>query len=668
MLPAQKPAAEPAPVAGPLPATRQPPVVVVGNGPVGVEFVRRLLARDAGIGVVLYGEEPHEPYDRVALTGFLAGKLSLASLQNGLAPAQRERVVEHYHCRIVEIDRAAHRVRDAAGHWQRYSRLVLATGSRPHEPAIEGIRSPGVFRLRDLRDTERLMARVARSRHTVVLGGGLLGLEAACAMRRMNTRVTVIEHHARLMNRQLDVPAAHQLQTHIERLGVNIMLGDGIKRVIAAPGVSAIALASGRTLECDTLIVATGIVPATELALDAGLAIGRGIRVNDALQTNDPDIYAIGECAEHAGIVHGLVGPGLKQAAIAAENIAGGSARYEGAVTSTRLKVVGMPVASIGPVGEEESPFAFRSIVFEDAAAQTYRRLVVRRGRIAGVQGVGDWPELARIEEAVGNGRRIGPLRRWRFRRSGRLWPQRDANVVQEWPATATVCQCKAVTRGTLSTALASSGCASVECLIAQTGAGGVCGSCRPLLAALVGAAATLVRTPGRKLLVASMTATLLLVALITFAPRIPILPTVQAAIRPEVLWTDPLIKQITGFGLAGVVLIGLVVSARKRIKRVAFGDFAWWRLAHAVAGVLALALLVSHTGLRLGENFNLWLMTVFLAASLTGAATAAITVFERVPTRTTRIARQTVMNMHVWLLWPLPALLGFHILSSYYF
>jgi nitrite reductase (NADH) large subunit len=644
------------------------PVVVVGNGPAGIEFVRRLLARDAAARVVLYGEEPCAPYNRVALTELLTGRLGVAALANGLSPIERLRVEERYHCRVAEIALAARQVRDSAGRWQPYAQLVLATGSRPHVPAIEGIAAAGVYCLRDLKDAERLMARAARSRHTVVLGGGLLGIEAAYAMRRMNTRVTLVHHARHLMNRHLDGPSAQYPRDRLEAAGVAVVLGESIRRVIAHPRVMGAELSGGRLLDCDTVIVATGVAPAVELALQAGLPVGRGIRVDDTLRTADPNVYAIGECAEHRGVVHGVVAPGLAQASVAADNIAGGKATYDAAVASARLKVIGVPVASIGRVGEEESPSELTSVAYEDFSRRVRRRVALRRGRIVGAQGVGEWPELARIEEAVGVHRRVMPWQRWRFHRHGRLWSPPADDGVHAWPRSAIVCQCKGVDRGTLSAAADAPDCRTIEALSVRTGAGSVCGSCRPLLAAFVGASGDFAKLPGRRALgVATVCAIVLAIVLAAFPP-IPVSATVQAVFRPELFWTEPFLKQITGFTLVGLVAAGLLVSARKRITRVSFGHFAWWRFGHALLGALALALLVAHTGLRLGENLNLILMATFLAASLTGASAGVVTLIERRPTRVTRFARSAAMSLHLYLLWPLPALLGYHILVSYYF
>jgi nitrite reductase (NADH) large subunit len=266
-----------APRARTAPATT--PVVIVGAGPVGIKTAQELHRRQSDLPIVVYGDEPSEPYNRVRLSGFLSGELKWQALTGDLTLPQTGRLEARLGLAVVAIDRERRAVRDAGGYVQPYSQLVIATGSRPHVPAIPGASLPGVYTFRDARDVQKLIARRVRSRRTVVLGGGLLGLEAARAMQRFNTEVRIVEHYTRLMMRQLDEAGAQYLLEHVQRLGIGVILGDSVVRMIGAESVSGIALRSGNTLECDTIIVATGIQPNIELARTAGLiACRRPIR------------------------------------------------------------------------------------------------------------------------------------------------------------------------------------------------------------------------------------------------------------------------------------------------------------------------------------------------------------------------------------------------------
>jgi nitrite reductase (NADH) large subunit len=664
----------PASLSQPSPAERAPlllpgvePIVIVGAGPAGVRAAEELLARHPTRPIVLYGDEPWEPYQRVRLSSLLAGEIDRGAIDNRPRLPSEHRVVQRYHCSVVAIQRVRRRVRDATGREQPYAKLILATGSRPHLPDVPGIARAGVYTFRDLNDVQRLMARSVRTRRTIVLGGGLLGIEAARALLRHSTAVTLVQHGVRLMNRQLDDTAGAWLRQHVESLGVRVVLNDSVRAVLGAHGVERVQLLSGQMLECDTLVVAAGIRPNTELAFAAGLSVGWGVRVDDRMQTSDPDIYAVGECAEHRGRVIGLAAPGLEQAAVAAHNLTGGNAFYEGSIAATDLKVVGLPVFSVGETGDDENPLEQRFLTYAKPDEGIYRKLILRNRRLVGAIAIGAWSELAALQEAVTRRRRLGLAVAWRFRRRGRLWAAPGEDGVAFWPAAATVCNCATVSRGRLTDAVAR-GCASVECLGEATGAGRVCGSCRPLLAELVGTQAQPVVAPGRNALLGATLATLLLLLAFYWPGSIAPLASVQAGAWPQRLWTDGVWKQVSGYTLFGLGLVGLTLSLRKRWSRCALGAYGWWRVAHVTLGLGALAVLVAHTGLNPGNNLNLYLLLSFLALTKLGSLAGTVVALETRPSRASRRLKAVTTWAHILLVWPLPALLGFHILSVYYF
>jgi len=649
------------------PAFPADPVVIVGTGPVGIRVAEELLQRDPACAIVLYGDEPWEPYQRVQLSALLMGEIGWGAIDNRLPLPTGHRVLQHHHCAVTAIDRARRCVRDERGREQQYAKLVLATGSRPHLPAIPGIERRGVYTFRNLNDVQLLMARRVRSRRTVVLGGGLLGIEAARALTRHATSVTLVQHAPRLMNRQLDDTAAALLRRHVESYGIEVIVDDSVREVAGEAAVKSLRLMSGRHLDCDTLVVAAGIHPNTRLALDARLSIGRGIRVDDHMVTSDPDILAVGECAEHRGQVIGLVAPGFEQAAVAAHILGGSRARYAGSVAATRLKVVGLPVFSIGETGDDENPAHHRTRIFKRPESPLYRKLILRNGRLVGAIGIGDWPEAAAVQEAVIHQRRIGPLVQWRFRQHGQLWSERGQDGVAFWPAAAIVCNCAAVSRGRLTEAVAG-GCGNVECLVENTGAGRVCGSCRPLLAELVGAQAQPTAVAGRRALLWASIASLLVLAAFYLPGGFRELSSAQGSLWPQRLWTDGFWRQVSGYTLLTLGLAALLLSLRKRWSRFVFGEYGLWRVAHVVLGLSMLGVLVLHTGLRLGNNFNFLLLASFFLLTKFGSLASAVIAVESRPTRASRRWKQWSTLAHIVLTWPLPVLLGFHILSVYYF
>jgi len=638
---------------------QQPPTVVVGAGPVGQRFAAELRKHDAEREIVVFGEEPWAPYDRVQLSSWLAGEVSGSG-----ALHEDARLRVYLGMSITRIDRANREVVDSQGIACPYEKLVLATGSRARLPALPGIGLPGVFTFRNLSDAQALMARSVRSRSLVVIGGGLLGLETARALCRFHTHVTVIEQSTHLMFRQLDGDCAAVLQQRIEALGIDVVTAASVKRIVGETRMQGVLLSDRRFIECDTVVIAIGITPNMQLARDAGLHTGRGILVNDRMQTSDARIYAVGECVEHRQTVYGLVAPGFEQAAVAAHSLSGRAAEYSGSVTATRLKVAGCPVLSVGAV---ETGWPRRPLVYRERRKGLLRKVLLDGNRLDAAMAVGRWDEFSRVQEGVRMRRRIRPWHALRFRLTGTLWSAEGEGGVAGWPATAIVCNCKGVSRGELTRAV-DQGCADVRCLASHTGAASVCGSCKPLLGQLLGAAEVSPVVAARALTaMALIAAVTTLLWLLPFS--LPYADTVQAVPRLDVLWRNGLFKQISGFTLLGLSMLLALVSLRKRVRRLRWGSFDVWRVLHVVAGLLTIAVLVAHTGFRLGDNLNFYLMCVFTGLMLAGAAASAVVGLQHVlPLTLARRSRELSIWTHVLLLWPLPALLGFHILKTYWY
>jgi nitrite reductase (NADH) large subunit len=650
------------------PANRLLPVIIVGAGPVGIRAAQALLRRDPQTPLLLFGDEPWQPYNRVRLSSLLAGDVDWGELENALEIPGEANVRLVYHCAIRQIDPTAHCVTDASGEVYPYSRLILATGSRPHVPAIPGIDKKGVFTFRDMNDVQELLARQTRSRRTVVLGAGLLGLEAARAMQRRHTEVVVIEHSNRVLPQQLDAAGAELLRERLMGLGMTLLLADGVQCVTGTDHVDGVQLRSGRHVACDTLVVATGIRPNIDLALDAGLSVGRGIRVDDRMRTSDEHIYAVGECAEHRERVYGIVAPGFEQAEIAAHCVLGGDSYYKGSIAATRLKVVGQTVFNMGRIGEEENPLDLRFLHFHQPQSDRYRKLTLRRGCLVGAMAVGEWDQLGRVQEGIIQSRRIWPWQRRRFLATGKLWLDTESQNVAQWPASATVCNCTGVTRGELSK-LVGEGLTTVEALKKRSGASSVCGSCQPLLAQLVGSSEPVKAVRGYRVLIFSAVVALLVSLAFLLSPPVPFATSADVPWQWDKLWRSSLFKQISGYSVLGLSVLLLSLSLRKRWRRITFFDFPIWRVLHVALGVLGLLALFAHTGLRLGHNLNLYLMLSFVGLIGIGTVTAGVIALEhRLDTTLARRLRETSLWMHILLFWPLPVLLGFHIIKTYYF
>ncbi|MEJ0005079.1 MAG: FAD-dependent oxidoreductase [Steroidobacteraceae bacterium] len=397
------------------------PIVIVGSGPAGMRAAAQLAQFLPAAPRLVYGDEPCEPYDRARLSAFLAGELRWESLAIDPAVLLDPGLERRFGVRVTAIDRASRNIVDSWGRVQPYSKLILATGARPHLPKIPGITLQGVFTFRDFGDAQRLIARRARTRRTIVLGGGLFGLQAARAMRKSRIEVAVIEHSSGLMPRHLDPVAAGLLKEHVERSGVRVVLNTGVRSIYGDTRVAGLRLMSGEDLPCDTVILATGLRPRVELAIAAGLPVRTGIRVDDQLRTIDPDIHAIGECAEHRGIVYGMADPGLEQAQTVAAVLAGESRSYQGSSGALDLTVSGLPVFSTGRVTPDELGDGDREFAFRGSGTAQYCKIVLTRGRISGALALGSGFDTRRLQQAVLARARVLPWQRWRFLLHGGL-------------------------------------------------------------------------------------------------------------------------------------------------------------------------------------------------------------------------------------------------------
>jgi nitrite reductase (NADH) large subunit len=387
------------------------PLVVVGNGMATARLVDELAKVALGrYAIAVIGDEPRLAYNRVLLSSVLAGETASHDIELRPASWWRDRgVTLKYGCRATEIDVGRHELKIANEESVSFSRLVVATGSTPLRLNVPGSDLAGVHTFRDSRDVDLLLTLAAQKKRVVVVGGGLLGLEAAYGLAKAGAPVTLIHLMDRLMERQLDAPAAELLKTLVERKGIKVLLNANTARLHGATRVDGVELTDGRRIEADAVIFAAGIRPNVALAKDAGIAVGRGIVVDDHLQTAAPEIFALGECAEHRGICYGLVEPAYEQARVLAQHLAGKTAAYGGSVVATNLKVSGVSVFSAGDfIGAEGS----ETILLNDVRHGTYKKLVISEGRLAGAVLVGDVESALWYLELIRNREPVARIRR----------------------------------------------------------------------------------------------------------------------------------------------------------------------------------------------------------------------------------------------------------------
>lgn len=645
------------------------PVIVVGTGPVGIRFVNELLKSNPLQAILIFGNEPWQPYNRVKLSSLLASDIRWENIANDEWEKikQHPNVTHQLNCPIAKIDRENKFVIDDMGNSYAYSELVLAVGSRPFLPQIKGIDMKGVYTFRDLTDVQALFARQVSIRHVCVLGGGLLGLETAKALARHNAKVTIIQRSPHIMNNQLDKACAELLAERISSEQVSIRCGEGVVEILGGDKATGIKLRSGEEIDCDTVVVSAGILPNKEIAFTAELAVGRGIKVNDQLQTSDKHIYAIGECAEHKGNTYGVVVPGFEQAAVAAKIVADKTSQvaYLGSTSSAALKVVGEQVFSVGDVEIPKAPNC-REWIYKNA--DTYRKIILRNGVLVGAQSLGDWSETARITELCTHQKKVRFWQLWRFKLTGLLFGE-GASKIQSWPDDVIVCQCMSVSKGRLCQAI-SDGCRSVAEISSATSASTVCGTCKPLVTQLLSSTTPVKAEPDDKwkALIQTSLYTLILSCIFLLIPGIAYSISIQES-NIEQLWIDSDFKQITGFSLLALSFFIVLMSLRKRFKRFSWLQYSTWRLIHSALGVVLLMVLVTHTGLHLGSNLNFALMMSYIVVSIAGTfAGLAVALEHKAKPELAMAFRKVSFWGHLLSSWPLPTLLTFHILSVYYF
>lgn len=460
-------------------------LVMIGNGMAGIACLEQILKLRKDLDVTVFGDETHVNYNRILLSSVLAGeKLAEDIVLNPIEWYAQNGIHPRLGVAVEKIDREARVVVDSTGRETPFDLLVIATGSSAFVPPVEGVNKENIHVFRTLDDTRALLEKAERGRKAVVIGGGLLGLEAARGLQVQGCDVSVVHLMDTLMERQLDPTGGAFLKRKMESMGVRVLLGRKTDAFLGNGHVKGLRFSDGEQVDAELVVVAAGIRPNAKLAREAGLNVNRGIVVDDEMRTSDPAIFAVGECAEHRGVVYGLVAPLYEQGKALAAAVAGRETRFTGARLSTRLKIMGVDVFSAGEI--EDGP-GMESVRYEDPALGIYKRLLLREGRLVGVILVGDISDERRYMSWLNSGEDLSSQRKHL------LFPAPTADVglnVASMPDGETVCGCMGVTKGAIVEAIHAHGICTMAELKDKTRASTGCGSCAGTCASLLQAVA----------------------------------------------------------------------------------------------------------------------------------------------------------------------------------
>ncbi|HZG58768.1 nitrite reductase large subunit NirB [Paenibacillus sp.] len=469
----------------------KPKLALIGNGMAGVNAIEHLLklAPDK-YDITVYGAEPYPNYNRIMLSYVLAGDTKQEDIYiNDYDWYAKNGIRLYTGQRVTKLDAAAKTVAsegDAGAMTEAYDKVVVATGSNAFVIPIPGAQLPGVIAYRTIRDTELMREAAKKYRKAVVIGGGLLGLEAARGLLNLGMQVEVVHIGEHLMERQLDPTASKLLQTALEAQGMKFLMQKSSAEIVGRERATGLKFADGTWTEADLIVMAVGIRPNVALAKDAGLDVVQGITVNDWLETSAPDIYAVGECAQHRGVAYGLVAPLYEQGAVLAKRLAGvEGAPYEGSVVYTKLKVSGVDVFSGGQFIEDAETKAIR---VHDDWSGIYKKVLVKGSKIVGAVLFGDTSESTRLMQLIKSQADISKMEMTKLLHEGIEGGNGGGTegLVAGMADDAIICGCNGVSKGTICSAIRECGLTTVDGVKDATTASRSCGGCKPLVSALL--------------------------------------------------------------------------------------------------------------------------------------------------------------------------------------
>ncbi len=466
--------------------SRQEKLVVVGNGMAGIACVEQILRHSPKFDITIFGNETYVNYNRIMLSAVLAGEKSIDDIiLNGLDWYEQNHIDLRLGVRITDVDAAAKTITGDDGSVTHFDKLLLATGSQPLIPSIDDVKKDGVFVFRNLDDTRSLLERARPGLKAVVIGGGLLGLEAARGLQVRGCEVTVVHLMDWLMERQLDSAGGGYLAAEMNRMGITVLLGLSSSAILGNGKVEGVQFKGGGTLPAELVVIAAGIRPNVDLGHKAGLEVKRGIVVNDYMETSNPDIFAVGECVQHNGICYGLIAPLLEQGKVLAATITGNKGlKYQGTVPAAKLKIMGVDVFSAGEINDKID--GSEVIRYEDPTLGVYKKLTLKDGRLAGAILMGDTADSHRYMDWLRSATDITKIRKQL------LFPDagEDGGLdVAQMADGDTVCGCMGVSKGTIINAIHEKGLCTMaqlkECTRASTGCGSCTSLCQQLLKAV---------------------------------------------------------------------------------------------------------------------------------------------------------------------------------------
>ncbi|ATN36568.1 nitrite reductase large subunit (plasmid) [Rhizobium sp. ACO-34A] len=470
-----------------MPGTQTEKLVIIGNGMAPGRMLEELFERAPALyDVTIFNAEPRVNYDRIMLSPVLSGEKTYENIViHSDEWYATHGVTLHKGAKVTGIDRQNKTVTSANGITASYDKLVIATGSLPFIIPVPGHQLPGVLAYRDLDDVEKMLEIAEGKGRAIVIGAGLLGLEAAYGLKRQGMDVTVIHLMPTIMERQLDPAAAYLLERALNERGIDIITKANTKQILGTDRVEGIELEDGRIIAGDMVVMAVGIRPASQLARDAGLAVNRGIVVDDGMMTSDASIFALGECAEHRGICYGLVAPLYESAKVLADRLTGGDGEYHGSVTNTKLKVTGINLFSAGDFAEAPDR---QEIVLRDATAGVYKRLVLKENRIIGAVLYGETADGSWFFDLMKKGTDISEMRETlifgqAYQGGAALDPMA---AVAALPDDAEICGCNGVCKGKIVGTITGKGLTSLDEVRAHTKASASCGNCTGLVEQLM--------------------------------------------------------------------------------------------------------------------------------------------------------------------------------------
>jgi nitrite reductase (NADH) large subunit len=464
---------------------KQKQIIVIGNGMVGYKFCEKMISKSKDFNITIFGEEPRRAYDRVHLSEYFNGK-SADDLSLSSASWYEEHGITLYlEDPVTEIDRSNKIVHSFNGLRLRYDYLIMATGSAPFVPDIPGIEKDGVFVYRTIEDLDQISAYARNATKGAVLGGGLLGLEAAKALIDLNIQETsVVEFSPRLMPRQIDSAGSGMLQSKLKTLGLTIYTNKGTESIEGEDRITSLKFNDGSALETDMLVISAGIRPRDELARLSGLTVGTrgGIMVNEYMQTSDPEVFAIGECALFDQNIYGLIAPGYEMAEVVAATLCNDDKTFKGFDMSTKLKLIGVDVASFGDPFITE-PDA-RTILFEDSNKNTYKRINISNDgkHLLGGILIGDAEAYNMLLQTVNNKIVLPPNPEDLILGARGGAAQTENAGLTGLPDEALICSCEGITKGAICDSVNSLGCETVDDIKKCTKAGTGCGGCVPMI------------------------------------------------------------------------------------------------------------------------------------------------------------------------------------------